>query len=251
MKSMIQAKLEQIEREQECRILLAVESGSRAWGFDSLDSDYDVRFIYVRPKDRYLQLQPSRDVIENQMDYILDINGWDLDKALRLMYRSNPTLCEWLQSTIIYRNSPQAERMRAAQRYYCSPKSSVYHYLNMAKANYKSCLYGERVKAKKYLYVLRPLLAAKWILQNKTPPPMRFEELAASQLAPELNPVVQYLLEQKRNRFETGVVSRIDTLNSYLDACILELEKTADAMPSESAKDWETLNELYLSALEV
>lgn len=102
MKDTIQKELAQIEQTQNVRILLAVESGSRAWGFASPDSDYDVRFIYVRPKDAYLRLQKHRDVIELPINDALDINGWDLTKTLRLLHKSNPTLFEWGASPIVY-----------------------------------------------------------------------------------------------------------------------------------------------------
>lgn len=102
MKDTIQKELAQIEQTQNVRILLAVESGSRAWGFASPDSDYDVRFIYVHPKDAYLRLQKHRDVIELPINDALDINGWDLTKTLRLLHKSNPTLFEWGASPIVY-----------------------------------------------------------------------------------------------------------------------------------------------------
>lgn len=89
--SIIQQKLTEIEEKENIKILHCVESGSRAWGFASPDSDYDVRFIYVRKRDFYLKLEKTRDVIEWQLDETLDINGWDLQKALRLLYKSNPT----------------------------------------------------------------------------------------------------------------------------------------------------------------
>lgn len=94
MQRLIVDKLHEIEAEEGVRILLAVESGSRAWGFASPDSDYDVRFLYVRRAEDYLRLDAVRDVIERPIDDELDINGWDLQKALRLLYKSNPTLFE-------------------------------------------------------------------------------------------------------------------------------------------------------------
>ena len=94
MKELITAKLTEIEKAKNVRVIHAVESGSRAWGFASPDSDYDVRFIYVHPKEFYLKLEKTRDVIEWQLDETLDINGWDLQKALRLLHSSNPTLFE-------------------------------------------------------------------------------------------------------------------------------------------------------------
>lgn len=100
MKELIQEKLREIEQREECRILLAVESGSRAWGFASPDSDYDVRFIYMRPKKAYLRLDRTRDVIEVPINDELDINGWDIDKTLRLLHKSNPTVFEWLSFVV-------------------------------------------------------------------------------------------------------------------------------------------------------
>lgn len=101
----ITEKLNEIEEKENVKILHAVESGSRAWGFASPDSDYDVRFIYVRKKEDYLTLCEKSDVIEWQLDETLDINGWDLKKALQLFHKSNATLFEWSNSPIVYRIS--------------------------------------------------------------------------------------------------------------------------------------------------
>ena len=103
MKDIILSKLEEIENKENVKIILAVESGSRAWGFASKDSDYDVRFVYLRKLEDYLKLEKSKDTIEWQLDDTLDINGWDLKKALQLIYDSNPTIFEWLSTPIIYK----------------------------------------------------------------------------------------------------------------------------------------------------
>ena len=101
MRKTILEKLETIEKIENVRIIHCVESGSRAWGFDSPDSDYDVRFVYVRPRDFYLRLDKTRDVIEWQLDDTLDINGWDVAKTLGLLHKSNPTVFEWNASPIV------------------------------------------------------------------------------------------------------------------------------------------------------
>lgn len=139
----------------------------KASGFASPDSDYDVRFLYVRTREDYLQLDPLRDVIEQPINDLLDINGWDLQKALRLMYKSNLTLFEWLKSPIIYMETEFADEMRRVMSDYFSVKHSLYHYISMAEGNYKKYLRTEMVKAKKYFYVLRPLLAGQWILESE------------------------------------------------------------------------------------
>ena len=157
MKERIIQKLYEIEKEHNIRILLAVESGSRAWGFASPDSDYDVRFIYVRQRDDYLRLNAMRDVIELPISDELDISGWDLQKALRLLYKSNPTLFEWFSSPIVYIETPFANDFRNIMQDYFSKKKTLYHYISMAEGNYRDYLKGDTVWAKKY-FMYRPVL---------------------------------------------------------------------------------------------
>ena len=145
MRELIISKLKQIEKDYNVRVLLAVESGSRAWGFASPDSDYDVRFIYVRPEKEYLRLEDVRDVIELPINDELDINGWDLQKTLRLLYRSNPTLFEWFSSPIVYVETEFAKQFREIMIGYFSTKKSLYHYISMAESNYRDYLKGEMV----------------------------------------------------------------------------------------------------------
>lgn len=152
MEALIKEKLLEIEQRESGRILLAVESGSRAWGFASPDSDYDVRFIYVRDKDSYLKLNRSRDVIELPINDVLDINGWDVDKTLKLLHNSNPTVFEWFSSPIIYKTTPFAEQFKPIMQHYFSSKSGLWHYLHMAEGNYREYLKVDLVKAKKYFY---------------------------------------------------------------------------------------------------
>ena len=212
MEALIQEKLHEIEKRENCRILLAVESGSRAWGFASPDSDYDVRFIYVRDKESYLKLNRPRDVIELPINDVLDINGWDVEKALKLLHKSNPTVFEWFSSPVIYK---------------------------------------DMVKAKKYFYVLRPILACRWILDKGTPPPMRFEELMDSQLPDYLKETAKSLLDLKMNSPEVKEIPRIDILNGYLDESIDEVKALVEQYPREVVKDWDELNRLFLRALEM
>ena len=108
------------------RILYAVESGSRAWGFPSPDSDYDVRFIYIRPAEYYLRLEKTRDVIEFPINDMLDINGWDLKKALQLLYASNPTIFEWCASPVVYLEREEFSTFRKLLPQYFSVKKSLF-----------------------------------------------------------------------------------------------------------------------------
>lgn len=135
MNEIILAELEKIEKVEKIKILHCIESGSRAWGFASPDSDYDVRFIYIRNPEFYLRLDKSRDVIEWRLDDVLDINGWDLQKALRLLHTSNPTIFEWNQSPIVYKTTPEWDKVREIINSYFLSKSGVHHYLNTATGN--------------------------------------------------------------------------------------------------------------------
>ncbi len=250
MQNMILQVLTEIEREKNVRILLAVESGSRAWGFASPDSDYDVRFLYVRPWTDYLCLEGRRDVIELPVDDLLDVNGWDLDKTLKLLHASNPTLFEWFSSPIVYRSSPFAERFVPYMRRCFSSKKSLWHYLRMAERNYREFLRDrELVKAKKYFYVLRPVLACRWILRQGTPPPMRFFDLAAAELDPSLNETVTNLLDIKIHAPEVKEVPRIQALHSYLETNIAVIKDEIAVLPETPAPDWSELNRLFLSEI--
>ena len=250
MKELIQEKLREIEQHEECRILLAVESGSRAWGFASPDSDYDVRFIYVRPEKAYLRLDRTRDVIEVPINDELDINGWDIDKTLRLLHKSNPTVFEWFSSPIIYQTSAFADQFRPIMQKYFSSKAGLWHYLHMAEGNYRDYLRGEMVRAKKYFYVLRPILACKWILEKGTPPPMLFTELVKSELPDDLSETVYQLLDLKMNSPEIKEIPRIDQLNRYLDTGIVSVKEQIEKLPNTPVQDWNELNELFFSVLE-
>lgn len=216
-------ELKRIEKEEDVRILYACESGSRAWGFPSKDSDYDVRFIYIRPVDWYLSIFEKRDVIERPISDMLDINGWDLKKALNLFRKFNPPLLEWLQSPIPYaENFSIAEQIRQISPLTFSSKSCMHHYLHMAQGNYREYLQGDQVKIKKYFYVLRPILACEWIEQNNTMPPIEFQVLVDS-LVPEgsqLMAAIQELLARKIAGDEMDYEPRMNPINEFLETRI-------------------------------
>lgn len=250
MRETILSKLGEIENRENVKILLAVESGSRAWGFASPDSDYDVRFIYVRPKEDYLRLEKTRDVIELPIEGELDINGWDLDKTLRLLRASNPTLFEWFSSPIVYRETAFAQEFRSIMQRYFSSKRGLSHYLSMASSNYREYLKGNMVKAKKYFYVLRPVLACRWILDKGSPPPMLFSELMEAELDPVLLPDVNRLLDLKMNAPEINTIPKIESINRYLDSSLEEVRSRIVQLPEDANHGWEELNQLFLSQLE-
>ena len=249
VQQIIPEKLLEIEQRENVKILHCIESGSRAWGFASPDSDYDVRFIYVRPPEFYLRLDKTRDVIEWQLDDTLDINGWDLQKALTLLHGSNPTLFEWNNSPIVYKTTPEWTQIASVIDRYFRQKSGLHHYVNTAKANYREYLRGESVRLKKYFYVLRPILAARWILKNQTPPPMLFSELMEACLEEALVPEVQELLRIKMETPEIGTGPRRDVINRYLDDSIVEITQRIQEIHEEPEDRWPELNRLFLKML--
>ena len=249
VQEIIPAKLKEIEARENIRVIHCVESGSRAWGFASPDSDYEVRFIYVRPIEYYLRLDKTRDVIEWQLDDTLDINGWDLQKALRLLHSSNPTLFEWNNSPIVYKTTPEWAEISAIIGHFFQKKAGLYHYLSTAKKNYREYLKGDMVKPKKYFYVLRPILACRWILEKQTPPPMLFSELADACLDEDLVPAVSDLLRLKMETPEMGLGPRIDVINDYLDASIDEVDQLIQTLPGDERITWDELNHIFMDIL--
>lgn len=249
MRKKIKEQLRRIEDAENIKILLAVESGSRAWGFASPDSDYDVRFVYIRSLEDYLRLDVIRDVIELPIDDVLDINGWDLQKTLRLLHKSNPTLFEWFSSPIVYKKTEFSDKFRDLMMHYFSSKKTLYHYVSMAEGNYREYLKGDLVKAKKYFYVLRPVLACQWILDRGTPPPMLFSELLKTELPVELIDVVNQLLELKMNSPEVKLIKRISEINEYLDESIPRIKSAVRLLDDSYTPDWSELNQLFLREL--
>lgn len=220
-------KIEEIEKNENVRVIYACESGSRAWGFASEDSDYDVRFLYVHPKDRYLSILDRRDVIETPIVDQLDIQGWDIRKALRLFRKSNPPLLEWLQSPIVY-----SERYRTASvlrdfiSEFYSPVSCFYHYLHMARGNYRDYLKDNTVWLKKYFYVLRPVLACKWIELELGVVPIEFKTLVDRIIQKDsaLGQEIDKLLIQKRSGFELSRGPKIKVIGDFLETELNRLE---------------------------
>jgi len=251
----IRARLQDIEIKEEIRILYACESGSRAWGFPSADSDYDVRFIYLHPKDWYLSidLEHRRDVIECPIDSQLDINGWDLRKALQLLRKFNPPLMEWLGSPIVYwEEFTIAAKMREFMSKYYSPVACLYHYLHMAQGNYRDYLKGPIVWIKKYFYVLRPILAINWIERDLGVVPTEFQVLVERVVdTPELKEEIGKLIEAKRRGEELDRGPRIAPINDFIESELARLEgKQFEHEYVKPAAPMSEFNDLFRSALD-
>ncbi|MGN0596622.1 MAG: DNA polymerase beta superfamily protein [Ruminiclostridium sp.] len=245
MNVLVPIKLKEIEREYNVNVLWAVESGSRAWGFASPDSDFDVRFIYKRKPKDYLKLNPQRDVIELPVDEIWDLNGWDLDKTLTLLQKSNPTLYEWMNSPVRYYCTDFVKRIRPLLDECFSEEKMLYHYLCTAKNDAKAHLQGETIKPKKYFYSLRSVLACMWIMNTHSAPPVPFDSLTEAVLPAELKPSVDYLLKLKLNSPEKAEIKHIEEIDSFLRRKTEEIEAYLGALRNIKGAEWDNLNEFF------
>ena len=209
MDQRILAELKRVERECEVRILLAVESGSRAWGFASPDSDYDVRFVYAHRRDWYLSVQEQRDVIEEMLPGDLDVSGWELRKALRLFAKCNLAFNEWVGSPITYRaDSAFRAQLTALLPRYFNAIAGTHHYRQMADRSLGENYIDGRIGIKKIFYVLRPLLACRWIEHAHTQPPTEFSRLVGAEwVSADERQWIGKLLEEKAGAAERHAIA--------------------------------------------
>ncbi|MBR3834404.1 MAG: nucleotidyltransferase domain-containing protein [Lachnospiraceae bacterium] len=249
MISTIQEKLREIEERENVTILLAIESGSRAWGFASPDSDYDVRFIYMRPMEEYLRLDSPKDTIEWQLDEVLDINGWDLRKALIQFKKGNATLFEWSNSPVIYKRTDTWDKIYQIAKSYFSAKTGIYHYYGTARNTYETYLQDELVKYKKYFYALRPLLACKYIEEYNCPPPVLFNDLLKLDLPHELRQGIDELLEIKKVTQESDLNPQIPVIQDFIASELVKQKELADVITDDHNKDWTALNKLFCDVI--
>lgn len=245
----IRDELQCIEHTEDVTVVYACESGSRAWGFESDDSDYDVRFIYLRRTEWYLTIQNRRDVIEKPIDDELDVSGWDVPKALQLLRKSNPPLLEWLQSPIVYKQkSTFVDRLKRLMDEYYSPISCMYHYLHMAENNFRKYLKEEDVWTKKYFYVLRPVLACIWIERGLGVVPIEFGKLVDKVVDDaDLKHEIDALLVKKRTGAELDGGPRNPVLSGFLETELARLR--AEAQPPAKTRDPEALDSLFVEIL--
>lgn len=245
-------ELKRLEQQHEIKILYAVESGSRAWGFASTNSDWDVRFIYIHNTDWYLSIGERSDSIEEILPNDIDLSGWELRKALKLFRKSNPPLLEWLRSPIVYSERyPTAERLRLLTGEYFSPKSCIHHYLHMAERNFAEYLQTDIVRLKKYFYVLRPVFACMWIEQTETMAPMEFQKLLDTiTVDKQLKDEIEKLLVKKVSGEELNEGPKIQIINDFLDEKLQYFYNTVKNFDSAKQPDITKLNQLFRKTLE-
>ena len=253
MHARIRERLAGIERDRGVRVLYAAESGSRAWGMASADSDYDVRFIYARPRDWYLCIDPDSkpDTLDEGItateDGVLDCSGWDVRKALRLLARSNAALLEWLRSPIVYRSAGSfAQEAEEAASQIVSLTALWHHYRHLRDGSMER--FTQRQTAKVWLYALRPQLAMLWIERRRSMPPVEFSALAGAMLPPELTAAADAVLSAKKKDKESdeGFVPAPE-LAAFLDG---ECARSDAAPLMPRGKGMEMLDGIFRKVLE-
>ncbi len=248
----VEARLKDVEAHDGVEVLFAIESGSRAWGFASPDSDYDVRFVYRHPHDWYLSLHEARDVIERDIDEReIDLAGWDLRKALRLLLKWNPALHEWLVSPITYGVVGACrEEMLALYEAHADLRAVGYHYLSIAKTQWNRMSTGADVPLKKYFYAIRPLMALHWLSARSTVPPMNFAALLEAEPWPrDMDCAVAELIALKRETPELGSGPRVGVIDRWIESRleVADPAKLANCGNVQAARS--AANELFLTIL--
>jgi predicted nucleotidyltransferase len=248
MRSLVPQTIANIEKEHGIRVLYAAEAGSRARGIASEHSDFDVRFLYIRPREDYLRLEEVRDVLELPVDEVWDLSGWDLSKTLRLLHGGNTQIFEWLNSPIVYWDRDFADRFRQLLEQYFSPKTMAHYYLNVGLAHLKRAQ-GSEVKVKVYLYIAQYLLGAKYVLEHRAFPPMDFRTLIGVLPTP-VREEVEELLYQKLHHPEERLTHPRQGLYDYFAREAEQLKQKIFALPGEAQPGWEDLNRFFLAELD-
>lgn len=248
-----------LEKERYISILYACESGSRAWGFESPDSDWDIRFIYKHNYDWYFDIQQNKKDCIDTTEGLLDFSGWELRKTLGLFNKGNPHLLEYLRSPYTYIEADKCiNQLRGLLTYFFNAKRTTYHYVHMARGNYNRYLQDDIISHKKYLYVIRPILACKWIEAYSTAPPVRFETLVESLLEgnkyKHLKEEIYMLLERKKAASEMAMGSKLPALHDFLGEEIIYYQKHADGIKNglsniQKQYNIDTLNDIFRGAV--
>jgi len=239
----MKTRLLNIEKDRDVNILFACESGSRAWGFASPDSDYDVRFLYTKPLPWYLSISDKKDTIDI-MDGDFDVVGWELRKSLVLLKKSNVPAIEHLFSPIIYKGDEELlTELRGIATDCFSPIASMFHYLSMSK-KYEEKVATETVKLKSLFYALRTAMAGKWILECGTMPPVRFREMLLL-VTKEVADEIEHLMDIKSKNAESYMHKRPENVCNFITEVIATNDHYAKTLANGKPSTERINNFLY------
>ena len=246
MKILIPRKLGEIEQEYGIRILYAAESGSRAWGTCHEKSDFDVRFIYIRPAEVYLKLEEEKDVLEFPIEDGWDMCGWDLRKLLKLLRNANTQIYEWFSSPIVYVDKGFSQRIRPLLEDFFSKKTACFHYLHQADLKNKKMSLSSQPKVKHYLYILQHLGCVNWVLTHGTPAPVDYGTVTACLPGQLGGAAADFLLRKLAGEVFTEQDAALDQQLAEERTRLMAL---AQSLPREEAKGWEALDRFFLDTL--
>ena len=246
MKQYIIQKLTDLEKQHHIKIFHAVESGSRAWGFASQDSDYDVRFLYYHQPEWYFSVSKQADnIVKMEENNLLDFAGWELKKTLLLLIKGNMSLYEWIQSPIVYKQSKEFETLKALAQEFYNPKALMFSYVGIAENNYNAYANKEKAKLKKYLYILRTLAACRWIEQQQTPPPIEIDKLkGVFRQDPLIWEFLNHLIEEKKKGTELGLIDSPALINRWIEEQLSYYTSYATSLP-DLVKDTALLSNFF------
>lgn len=240
-------RLRQTECEHNVRILFAVESGSRAWGFASPDSDWDVRFVYVHKPEWYFQIEERKDTIERMYPDDIDLGGWELGKALKLFKRSNPSFFEWLESPVVYcEDKPFMSKIRNLECRYFDADRAMFHYNHIYKKHNDRYIEDYGLPLKRFLYYLRGVLVCKWLERHRCVPPVLFENLVNATVDNgRIKKQIAQLLELKRQSMEHNMMP----VNGQLFGWTLEQAEYYDCLVKKLRVEKKTNTDVALNRL--
>ncbi len=239
MTNKIKYYLKKLEKEKNIKILWACETGSRAWGFPSTDSDYDIRLIYVHKSNWYLSLNNPKDSLELMLDNNeIDITGWELKKSLLLLNKSNAPLLERIQSPMVYLADYEfIKEFRTLSLHHYSRITTIHHYLSITKKFLEDLESKEFYKLKAFFYTLRSALVCKWILEKETAPPIVFSDIYLHlKIKKELQSRINELITFKATVDESYLHQGEDELINLIKQCVNDAELNRESLPAASGK---------------
>jgi len=246
-------RLHETEEINTVKIPLAIESGSRGWGFASPDSDYDCRFVYVHNKDWYLSVFDKPDIIEYATDKVFDVNGWDLRKFIAHIVKSNAVMFEWISSNEIYKRDEaiMALLSELAENFF-NPISVAYHYLSLAAKKYKEIIETDNAILKKYFYVLRPLANLTYVEQHGKQPHMDyFKTLAEIDMDESIASEITRLAKLKKVSDESLLVPKNKIITDYFASEINRYEKKLKSLTFEKNRDYNYADSVFRKIIEM
>ncbi len=252
VKTEILQKLRETEQNYNVKIPLAIESGSRGWGFASPDSDYDCRFVYVHQKDWYLSVFDKKDIIEYAVDGLFDVNGWDVKKFLQHIIKSNAVMLEWLSSNEIYINDEVVtKQLRILAKEFFNPIGVSYHYLSIATNKLNEILSEECAKIKKYFYVLRPIANLQYIHQYGKMPYMEYDRtLSDLDIPSKIELAIRELKDIKMVSDESYQISLNKQLIQYFQDEIAFYAKHLKEMKFNKNREYEKVDVVFKDIVE-